>query len=97
MITMPKANGDLYGLVETEYPNHGSPTLAGVQRLWALVDDIKAVLVGHHDNTGAPCRIDLRGHDCCYTCNAVEDMLRATLEYFDEIQQGMRRQWDDGP
>ncbi len=31
----------------------------------------------HLDNTGASCRIDWDGHDCCYTCNLVEAVLKA--------------------
>lgn len=30
---------------------------------------------GHLDNTGAPCRIDYGGHDCCYVCNVAQDMI----------------------
>lgn len=59
---------------------------------WHLTDVGRAALVRmgqrlveatkpHLDNTGAPCRIDLNGHDCCGTCNLAEDALRVLVRY----------------
>lgn len=49
---------------------------AVVRDLATMRDAIDAVVAQRHDdNTGAPCRIDLDGHDCCYVCNYVEYLL----------------------
>lgn len=37
----------------------------------------------HDDNTGALCRIDLFGHDCCYRCNSYERVLKAIENYLE--------------
>jgi len=33
--------------------------------------------IPHMDNTGADCRIDFQGHDCCYTCNLAQEVVKA--------------------
>jgi hypothetical protein len=72
-------NKDIAGLID----ERGRPTNDGKYRLVELVDCFQLALRGHADNTGALCRVDLDGHDCCYTCNAAEDMLRATAKYYE--------------
>ena len=75
-------NKDIAGLID----ERGRPTVAGIARIQALraaLDDVQRGLIGHDDNTGASCRIDLDGHDCCAICNAAEDMLRATAKYYE--------------
>lgn len=72
-------NKDIAGLID----ERGRPTNDGLYRLVELNDCAQLVIRGHLDNTGASCRIDLDGHDCCYTCNAAEDMLRATAKYYE--------------
>jgi len=64
--------------------SRGRPTPAGIRRLTKLRDAISAVLTSHDDNTSMPCRVDLDGHDCCYTCGDVEVALRAVLARDDE-------------
>lgn len=36
----------------------------------------------HDDNTGMRCRVDLNDHDCCYMCNAAQEVLRAHAKCF---------------
>lgn len=58
--------------------DRGRPNTAGRKLLLELCDSIRKVFDAHHaDNTGMPCRVDLDGHDCCWTCNAVEAVARA--------------------
>lgn len=73
-------NKDIASLID----ERGRLTEAGRARFEALQVDILNVLVGHFDNTGARCRTDLDGHDCCYVCNAAEAMLRATAKYYED-------------
>ena len=73
-------NKDIAGLID----ERGRPTAAGLKRLCDdLYDVISLMRSGHDDNTGGSCRVDLDGHDCCYVCNAAEDMLRATAKYYE--------------
>lgn len=72
-------NKDIAALID----ERGRPTAWGRARIESLGSDLRSVVDGHVDNCGAPCRIDLDGHDCCYTCNAAEDMLRATAKYYE--------------
>lgn len=63
----------------------GRPTAKGLEVLRALLDDICGHpfimnLRNHEDNTGAACRVDLDGHDCCVVCNAIERALAAVTE-----------------
>jgi hypothetical protein len=72
-------NKDIAGLID----ERGRYTPAGRYRLLCLSDGLNKIIYGHNDNTGALCRVDLDGHDCCSTCNAAEDMLRATAKYYE--------------
>jgi hypothetical protein len=72
-------NKGIAGLID----ERGRPTEAGKRRAQELIHAFRLVTMGHDDNTGAWCRIDLDGHDCCYVCNAAEDMLRATAKYYE--------------
>ncbi len=58
---------------------NGKLTSLGLLALQALAADIEGVLAGHLDNTKETCRVDLSGHDACYTCNRVEAALRAAV------------------
>jgi len=73
-------NKDIATLIDEQ----GRLTADGRARLRELENALMLVIHGHDDNTGAWCRIDLDGHDCCYTCNAAEDMLRATAKYYED-------------
>ncbi len=74
-------NKAIAGLID----ERGRPTVAGQDRLESLAQVAREVLYfGHEDSCGAPCRIDLDGHDCCNVCNQAEDMLRATAAYYEE-------------
>lgn len=73
-------NKDIATLIDEQ----GRPTSIGRERLAELLGVIHRMIVGHDDNTGLSCRIDLDGHDCCYVCNAAEDMLRATAKYYED-------------
>jgi hypothetical protein len=58
--------------------SRGRPTHRGEEALREMRKAIDVILRGdHEDNCGPGCRVDLDGHDCCYTCNLVEAMLRA--------------------
>lgn len=58
--------------------NHnGTLTDSGRQEVRDLIEVLSSVLTGHLDNTCAPCRIDLIGHDCCHTCNDVQVALES--------------------
>lgn len=72
-------NKDIAGLID----ERGRLTLLGRDRILELSNAFKNIGMGHLDNTGASCRVDLDGHDCCSTCNAAEDMLRATAKYYE--------------
>lgn len=72
-------NKDIAGLID----ERGRLTAEGRQRLLELELLLQCVREGHDDNTGASCRVDLDGHDCCSICNEVEDMLRATAKYYE--------------
>lgn len=61
----------------------GRPIRGMLTVLERLAQDI-AALHRHLDNTGVPCRVDLRGHDCCYTCNAIEDAAAAYAAFMEE-------------
>ncbi|HEX4351835.1 MAG TPA: hypothetical protein VHZ95_02955, partial [Polyangiales bacterium] len=55
----------------------GRPTDAAQDRLRTIARNIAAVVDDVHlDNTGATCRVDLDGHDCCHVCNFVESVLK---------------------
>lgn len=73
-------NKDIAGLID----ERGRTTAKGRERIHDLIDTLRRVTVGHDDNCGASCRIDLDGHDCCCLCNMAEDMLRATAKYYKE-------------
>lgn len=64
-------------LDETLVTIQGGLTAQGRRRARELVAHIEHLLAGHDDNTGMSCRVDLRGHDCCYICNDVGDALLA--------------------
>lgn len=55
------------GFIETT----GRPTEKG-RRLIAL---LPSAAYAHLDNTGMPCRIDFAGHDCCWFCECMENLL----------------------
>jgi hypothetical protein len=50
-----------------------------LDQLRGLRTYIDEVLEGHDDHCGGRCRIDLDGHDCCYTCNMIEMVLDAAI------------------
>lgn len=58
----------------------GKPTAKGRVVLEFMRFEIDRVLAPEHDdNCGPGCRVDLDGHDCCYTCNLVEALLRGAI------------------
>jgi hypothetical protein len=73
-------NKDIATLIDEK----GQPTDVGWVQIRMLIADLEALQDGHTDNTGAPCRENLDGHDCCYVCNAAEDMLRVTAKYYED-------------
>jgi hypothetical protein len=75
-------NKDIADLIDSR----GRLTLRGHARLRDIENLLYSVRRGHLDNTGADCRVDLDGHDCCYVCNQAEDMLRATAQYYEEAK-----------
>lgn len=85
------------------FTSAGQPTPLGIKILMLLQAQIRAVLNGHEDNTGATCHIDLGvscgpdsepggGHPHCYVCNAVGAAMHAAdreLELDDEEMMDM--------
>lgn len=64
---------------------NGQLTSVGAAVVRELVEAFVGVLTGEHtDNTGAPCRVDLRGHDCCGECNFVQEIIEAVVPATDE-------------
>lgn len=65
----------------------GTPTPAGLRRIDEIAKTLRAVIVGHDDNTDMRCRIDLVGHDCCETCNeAARYLMAASPEFAADIK-----------
>lgn len=62
----------------------GQLTRDGLRRIVRIIATLRSVLDGRHDdNTYLICREDLNGHDSCYTCNAVQDILHITAKYYE--------------
>lgn len=69
------------GEPERLYRRAAGFTAADLADLRALAAEAQAWSErGHDDNTNAPCRRDLNGHDCCEVCNRVEAVLKAWRE-----------------
>lgn len=56
----------------------------------ALVSQAFQSRGSHDDNTGLSCREDLRGHDCCYMCNGMEELIRTVMGGFDFKEDALR-------
>jgi len=59
--------------------DRGQPTAEGLRLIERVRDALTAVIAGHDDHTGLGCRVDLAGHDCCYTCNLAAAALNGAL------------------
>lgn len=66
----------------------GRPTAEVLRVVDRVRRALDAVILGHYDNTGAICRVDLDDHDCCITCNLAAAALAGALQGEPEIAAG---------